>query len=415
MVTQNEVKPGAVKPLLATEVVSLESYNQLTSQEARLVQGLRDCVDTVARKNTVSQIQVLLHKKLQELTNLSVAVLPNSEPVVVEEALNLEEQPLGSVVANKYLDQVVVSVDDKLLILARDGKLQVRASLCIATTDAAIDRTLDNRQEILQGQLVAVVGSDGRAVFNRLKIMEVSSKHSHQSFAIQLQLEEIKKMFPGSVEEKVVSYGNPIRSSPLQVISRMNKRKRSSSASSLSSSGGCNKKRVRTESDPSFVDITSLLVLPQKEAATRLGISESMLCKRFKECTRRKWPYRYLRKIEKMMNVLMLNKKADNLSSEDAEKIEKLKAEREECLTPVKIRITGDSLPALRDNGSDTPTGSDSMDSAEEEFDGDDAEIAQVVSTLNFLRNFGVPQTMPPTTSPIIHTTSIPTVAPIGI
>jgi hypothetical protein len=36
------------------------------------------------------------------------------------------------------------------------------------------------------------------------------------------------------------------------------------------------------------------LTLPQKEAAAKLGISESMLCKRFKECTRRKWPYRYV-------------------------------------------------------------------------------------------------------------------------
>jgi len=42
------------------------------------------------------------------------------------------------------------------------------------------------------------------------------------------------------------------------------------------------------------IDITHLLPLPQKEAARRLGISESMLCKRFKESTPRKWPYRYV-------------------------------------------------------------------------------------------------------------------------
>ena len=46
--------------------------------------------------------------------------------------------------------------------------------------------------------------------------------------------------------------------------------------------------------DCNYIDITDLLTLPQKEAARRLGISESMLCKRFKECTRRKWPYRYV-------------------------------------------------------------------------------------------------------------------------
>jgi len=159
----------------------------------------------------------------------------------------------------------------------------------------------------------------------------------------------------------------------------------------------------------SFVDITPLLILPQKEAATRLGISESMLCKRFKECTRRKWPYRYLRKIEKMMNVLMLNKKGDTLSPDDVEKIEKLKAEREECLTPVKIRITGDALPALSaSTGGDTPTAeSDSVESVDEGYDGDDAEIAQVVSTLNLLRNFGSP------TFPVTDTTTVTAITTI--
>jgi hypothetical protein len=226
--------------------------------------------------------------------------------------------------------------------------------------------------------------------------MDVSSKHSNQSFSIQLQLEEMKKSYT-SAEEKIVPLGNPIKSSPLQVKSRMNKRKRSSSgSSSLSSSGnGFPKKRIRGEVDSSYVDITSLLILPQKEAATKLGISESMLCKRFKECTRRKWPYRYLRKIDKMIHVLTLNKKGDSLSKEELEKVEKLKAEREECLHPVKIRITGHDVAQLNSNnisvssGGNTPTDSDSYEEevSEPEEDGeDDAELAVVVSTLNFLR-----------------------------
>lgn len=153
-----------------------------------------------------------------------------------------------------------------------------------------------------------MVGIDGKAIFSKLKILDVSSKHNNQSFSIQLQLEEMKKSYSSS-EEKIVLMGNPIRSSPLQVRSRTastspsNKRKRSTS---LSSSNGSSKKRSRGDGDPSFVDITALLVhpqlnliltlevLPQKEAAVRLGISESMLCKRFKECTQRKWPYRYV-------------------------------------------------------------------------------------------------------------------------
>jgi hypothetical protein len=46
--------------------------------------------------------------------------------------------------------------------------------------------------------------------------------------------------------------------------------------------------------DSTHIDITHLLHYPQKEAAKKLGISESMLCKRFKESTPRKWPYRYV-------------------------------------------------------------------------------------------------------------------------
>jgi predicted DNA-binding protein (UPF0251 family) len=55
------------------------------------------------------------------------------------------------------------------------------------------------------------------------------------------------------------------------------------------------KRRARKVDYNNYVEITDLLSLPQKEAAKRLGISESMLCKRFKESTRRKWPYRSVR------------------------------------------------------------------------------------------------------------------------
>jgi hypothetical protein len=108
------------------------------------------------------------------------------------------------------------------------------------------------------GQLVVMVGFDGKATFNRLKITEVSSKNSNISFSIQLQLEESKAVFPK--EEVFLAVGNPVRSSPLQVISRLNKRKRGSSTNGLNSSGGSAKKRARNDGDPNFVDITSLLV-----------------------------------------------------------------------------------------------------------------------------------------------------------
>jgi len=325
----------------------------------------------------------------------------------------IEEQPSGNVVANKYLEPpLVVRLDEGLLNLAREGKLQVSASLCVTLSEEVICRTLDNKQDILQGHTIVPVSGEGFATFNKLKIMEVSSKHHHQSFSIQLQLQEIRKGSGNGVD--VVSIGEVVKSAPLHVQSRINKRKRSCSFHVRP------KKRVRGESESNYVDITSLLVLPQKEAAIRLGISESMLCKRFKECTRRKWPYRYLRKIDKMVKVLTLNKKGDSIPREDQEKILRLKREREECLHPVKIRITGhDKTPSnssssspstspssssrrgvqpdvdesIKMSDTDSEMSSNSSPYEEEEDDEeveevveDEDEIALVVSTLNLLK-----------------------------
>lgn len=75
-------------------------------------------------------------------------------------------------------------------------------------------------------------------------------------------------------------------------------------------------------------DITSLLTLPQKVAAAKLGISESMLCKRFKESTNRKWPYRNLRKLDRQISC-----SSDNIE------LGELKVEKETSLAPVSIRI----------------------------------------------------------------------------
>lgn len=88
------------------------------------------------------------------------------------------------------------------------------------------------------------------------------------------------------------------------------------------------------------VDITDLLLLPQKIAAQRLGLSESMLCKRFKEATRRKWPYRNVQKLDKLITALRHAEYADGgLLVEDRTRLDTLLTERERCLRPVRIRI----------------------------------------------------------------------------
>eukprot|EP01091_Cochliopodium_minus_P012586 TRINITY_DN383_c0_g1_i1.p1 TRINITY_DN383_c0_g1~~TRINITY_DN383_c0_g1_i1.p1 ORF type:complete len:161 (-),score=49.87 TRINITY_DN383_c0_g1_i1:102-584(-) len=98
------------------------------------------------------------------------------------------------------------------------------------------------------------------------------------------------------------------------------------------------KKRIERRVELSFnnsqvenlvrIDITDLLSLPQKIAAAKLGISESMLCKKFKETTNRKWPYRYLQKLERDL--------ADCTTNEE---INELENKKKEFLSPVSIYI----------------------------------------------------------------------------
>jgi len=124
-----------------------------------------------------------------------------------------------------------------------------------------------------------------------------------------------------------------------------------------------------------------------------------------------------------MIRVLTLNKKSDTIPREDQEKIQRLKREREECLHPVKIRITGHDKNSARGlltssgnlleistrsgksgaaaaGGTASDSESDPSDSNsspyEEEVDAEEEEeyeeyeeedeISQVASTLNLLK-----------------------------
>eukprot|EP01125_Pyxidicula_operculata_P000791 TRINITY_DN106_c0_g1_i1.p1 TRINITY_DN106_c0_g1~~TRINITY_DN106_c0_g1_i1.p1 ORF type:complete len:490 (-),score=108.57 TRINITY_DN106_c0_g1_i1:481-1950(-) len=409
----------------------LERYQYLVHQEADIIQKLRNSpMHEVSLqlndvyKNIGHELYSVLSQKLREVQLLvgpsfcfdTMNVMNEIKtefngysPEVLANPLILEAQPQGNVVANKYLEPAIIArVAEPLKHMALEGRLQVVASLCLAVSEQTLYKTVDNKQDILQGVTTVPVGPDGSISFSKLKIMEVSSKHHHQTFAISLQLQEIRvaNTINGNNESVTVSLpvGAPLKLAPLHVQSRINKRKRSSSSTQPQPAKP--RKRVRGESDSNYVDITDLLTLPQKEAASRLGISESMLCKRFKECTRRKWPYRYLRKIDKMIRLLTLNKKNDPIPCEDIEKIQQLQKEREECLHPVKIRITGqDKLPNLRRSGGyneDTfdeddlefdravvsESESESNDSSEtnKQIDDDDEEIWHVASTLNLLK-----------------------------
>jgi len=332
---------------------------------------------------------------MQLYRSLIVKEQPSEKSRAETPALTIIEQPTRNVIANKYLEPPIqVKVNDSYISLAREGKLQVTASLCGSLSEEIINRTIDGKQNILQGFTNIPVTAEGSATFSKLKIMDVSSKHHHQSFSIQIQL-QVKK------NDTFVNLGEPVKSASLHVQSRLNHKRKTTTSTSQETP----KKKLRTDTDTNYIDITSLLVLPQKEAASKLGISESMLCKRFKECTRRKWPYRYLRKIEKILRIYS-NQLPENLSQEDKDKITQLQKEREECLQPVKIRISGtdkhpssrnttkskktnnhnnDNLKLLSDTDSDNTSDltPEDLEDLEEEIEEIDDEISMVVKTLN--------------------------------
>eukprot|EP01087_Luapelamoeba_hula_P015186 TRINITY_DN4505_c0_g1_i4.p1 TRINITY_DN4505_c0_g1~~TRINITY_DN4505_c0_g1_i4.p1 ORF type:complete len:665 (+),score=93.47 TRINITY_DN4505_c0_g1_i4:14-2008(+) len=346
----------------------------LIKQETVLVQELRQMyeqsqplasIDLEQSKKLGTGLHSVLESKRAALAVFLTALAPKEQlarvaPVVSQDlcelpGLSICIQPADVAVANRYLlpsPEIEVSPPFR----ARDGcTLIVSARLLYHASGQEVSTTHHGRQDILQGIRQINVDKNSRASFSKLKVMEVSSKHRHQSFCLLFALEEY------SPQGSKRTLGE-IKSTPFHVQSRPAKRKLheladdppvplgdSTTPSDEISDGSLTKKKSkkgkanceeRLALDCNYIDITDLLTLPQKEAARRLGISESMLCKRFKECTRRKWPYRYLRKIDKVINMLNLHKTDGIMARDDQDKLGRLNKEREECLRPVKIRIT---------------------------------------------------------------------------
>lgn len=82
-----------------------------------------------------------------------------------------------------------------------------------------------------------------------------------------------------------------------------------------------------------MADISHLLRLPQAEAASHLGMSESMLCKRFKEMSKKKWPYRRLSRVEKQIELC-------RQSGGRPEVLQSWLDEKDRLLQPILIRVS---------------------------------------------------------------------------
>jgi hypothetical protein len=289
------------------------AYIQLNQEEDRLISLLH------SRESVQNDLKVLMKIAENKLSHLNNAIKIASEMPERLDVMWIEEESECVATLNKFLSPVKLRINAD--VLKSGHKYQVRVYLCLTPSNSVVVMTSDSMQPILQGRTVQEE-VDGYVKFDRLKIMEVSSNYQFQSFRLLFQLEDITVGTP-------VRVGNTVMSTPIQVI-YTEKRKHQDSDAPLT-------RNKRCREDSQFVDITALLVLPQKEAAAKLGISESMLCKRFKESTRRKWPYRYLRKIEKMIHKM----ESSDLTSEELKKLEFLREERSSCLKPMKIRVTG--------------------------------------------------------------------------
>jgi hypothetical protein len=132
----------------------------------------------------------------------------------VSHAPFISQQPGEIAVANRYL---VPAPTVSLEGMPQRASVIVTASLFYHGDDEEVSKTVDGRQDVLQGVKKLSLDSNGKAVFNKLKIVEVSSKHKHQAFCLLFTVEELS-----SSGKRVLA---KLKTTPFHVQSRPNKRK----------------------------------------------------------------------------------------------------------------------------------------------------------------------------------------------
>ncbi|PRP87813.1 hypothetical protein PROFUN_04287 [Planoprotostelium fungivorum] len=425
---QNGSNPPSMKvntpPATPTSTVSrhqitnqLWIWEQLIHREQTLLEQLKTFssnVDASQDPKFISlqgEIRTFFEHKMTVLNPLIESITPqetktpttnpmqNVPPVIpaVEEkampSLIINQQPLEVIIANRYIVPapcIMVTIPKSYYAACQASNgpaapftvdarapnftLVICAYLYYHLTDKEVSKTIDGKQDILQGVKrisIDVHGMHQSAVgnnpnlttvitFSKLKILEVSSKHKHQPFSLVFAIEEYTKgakrviattkstLFQVLSRPTSTTYSNHVNtmrrslSQDQMIVSNIKREDRTNDNEEGVPRSETTCENTSTDGGTMILqDITELLTLPQKEAALKLGISESMLCKRFKESTRRKWPYRYLRKLEKVIKMLVVQESDGSMPSrEDRDKLDRLVKEKEECLRPVKIRIT---------------------------------------------------------------------------
>jgi hypothetical protein len=139
--------------------------------------------------------------------------------VTMDRLMAITSQPAEIAVANRYLmPGPVIVVATSQLPKSETGTLIVSVRLLYHASCKEVTTTLHGKQDILQGIKQVTVDKLGRAIFNKLKVMEVSSKHRHQSFCLEFSLDEYSAQ---GLKRTITT----AKSTPFHVQSRPAKRK----------------------------------------------------------------------------------------------------------------------------------------------------------------------------------------------
>lgn len=163
-------------------------------------------------RNKLSAITVLRHAHTCESIELALST---------QSFLTVVQQPPEVAVANRYLlpPPTVTVVLPPRFAMNGDRTFVVRAQLAYTTSEAPLQLTLDGKQDVLQGVIHVPIDKHRRGVFQKLKIMEVSSKHQHRLFCLVFRLIECH-------HGRQILHSTEVRSAGFQVQSRPHKRKR---------------------------------------------------------------------------------------------------------------------------------------------------------------------------------------------
>jgi len=137
----------------------------------------------------------------------------------MENVMSITSQPAEVAVANRYLLPVPeVTIAPTFRGTENGTSLIVSVKLFYHGSGKEVATTMQGKQEILQGIKRVNVDKNGKATFGKLKVMEVSSKHRHQSFCLAFYLEE----YSAQGNKRILTH---VKSTPFHVQSRPAKRK----------------------------------------------------------------------------------------------------------------------------------------------------------------------------------------------